>query len=438
MSKAQTSKTPVSGLWALAPGYEDEARMAIAQMRNNAPLVPMSAADVAWGTTFAPWEQAGSEVRIPVRGVLLSGVAMTTPWFTGYEYLEAAIARARNDETIERVVFVVNSPGGEAGPVASVAEAVAGLADEKIVEVEVRHLMASAAYIIMAPAAHIAVTPTAVVGSIGVITEMASYARMLDEAGVDVAVVSAGKWKDSTSYASPLDEGAVANMQQMIDDMYDVVVGVVADGRGISRDVVVGRWGAGLYAGERAVRVGLADAVIAATTDPAGGVVQDQQEQQEMDDMTDDTEAKKRRKDKDCAAKAPEAAGSEAIAADAAVQLAAIEKARSEAREEVLAAVKALMETEAVANAGIPAPFEAGMKVLLGGGSAELATETAGIVARAVGEQPAEAKSPLAAAMTVHDTPVDAAADDEAGETADDDPVKAMLASYRRAAGVAG
>jgi protease-4 len=118
---------------------------------------------------------------------------------------------------VKSVVMVFNSPGGTASGTDEVAQDVADLAKVKPVTAYADTLMASAAYYLAAPSNAIFASPSSIVGSIGTIRTVASMSRMLESMGIDVDLITSGKWKAAGHPAKELTKDEKAMFQEQVD-----------------------------------------------------------------------------------------------------------------------------------------------------------------------------------------------------------------------------
>jgi protease IV len=176
------------------------------------------------------------------------------------EWVES-VRRIRRSHRIPAVVLDVDSPGGSAPASDYAYLALARLAAEKPVIAHVRGVGASGAYLAALAASRIVVAPTAVVGSIGVISAGPRVAALLERIGVRIQETRAGSlkglgapWRDDT----PEEE---AKERELVDAFYEAFVGRVAEGRKMpverARELATGE----VWLGTRAVELGLADEV---------------------------------------------------------------------------------------------------------------------------------------------------------------------------------
>ncbi|NBE05937.1 S49 family peptidase [Rhodobacter sp. CCP-1] len=111
---------------------------------------------------------------VPVRGILTHGSALYESWFgwATYSGIEDTAAQLAADADVTAVILDMNSPGGLVIGCEAAAEAIRSLRAVKPVHALVNPLAASAAYLIASQATSITMTPGALVGSIGTMTEV--------------------------------------------------------------------------------------------------------------------------------------------------------------------------------------------------------------------------------------------------------------------------
>lgn len=199
---------------------------------------------------------------VRVEGVILSGNAPTTPFTTeGNAYSRRIIdelLQAQADFNVKAIVLRINSPGGS---VVGSDEIYQALRDEinKPVIVSMGELAASGGYYIAAGADRIMANPATFTGSIGVILSVTHVENLLSKVGVDVTIIKSGELKDELSPYREMTEEERALWQGIIDEAYEQFVGVVTEGRGMSRDKVRELADGRVYTGRQALELGLID-----------------------------------------------------------------------------------------------------------------------------------------------------------------------------------
>lgn len=151
---------------------------------------------------------------------------------TSYEGLAAQVKDAKNDPKVKSVIIDLDSPGGEATGMFSLAAAVRDLAAVKPVVAVVNDMAASAAYGIASAASEIVVSPTSIVGSIGVVLTHLDRSGELAAKGIKPTLIYAGRNKVDGNPFGPLSDAVKADLQAEVAKFYDQFVGLVALGRG--------------------------------------------------------------------------------------------------------------------------------------------------------------------------------------------------------------
>ncbi len=177
---------------------------------------------------------------------------------TFMQQLQAAGEAAR----IKAIVVVVDSPGGSVRLIPEAAQLVRTVRARKPVIVAIDGSACSAAYWIACQSTALIATPSAQVGAIGVLAERPSIARRLQQDGVDVTVVHAGKFKHHGHVALPLEDSERQWLQREVDATYAEFVAAVAAGRRVSPSTVRDGYGEGRpVRAADALALGMIDAV---------------------------------------------------------------------------------------------------------------------------------------------------------------------------------
>jgi signal peptide peptidase SppA len=179
---------------------------------------------------------------------------------TSYEGLAAQLAAAERDDAVKGVVLDIDSPGGEAGGAMETAARIRALDAKKPVVAFVNGLAASAAYALASGARTIVVTPSAMLGSIGVVWMHVDRSAQVERAGVKPTLLTAGAFKTDGHSLAPLAADARGRIQAQINKIYDLFVETVAAHRPMTA-AAVRATEAGVYIGSQAVDARLADQV---------------------------------------------------------------------------------------------------------------------------------------------------------------------------------
>ena len=178
----------------------------------------------------------------------------------GTDSIIRQIQAARDDAEVRAVVIRINSPGGSAPASQEVGEELKKLrASGKVVIASMGDVAASGGYWIAALCDRIYANPGTITGSIGVYIPYANWQELLKKIGVSGEKIKSGPHKDMLSPERPMSEKERAIVQEMVDDLYEQFVAVVAEGRKMDpvkvRQLADGR----IYTGRQAKALGLVD-----------------------------------------------------------------------------------------------------------------------------------------------------------------------------------
>lgn len=199
---------------------------------------------------------------LPVSGTLLHKYGHVQPYSgcTGYDGIAHRIREADSDAGVHTIMLDMDSPGGEVAGCAELAKIIA--ATETNIVAYVDELSASAAYWLASSCDLIVGPPSAQVGSIGVVRMHADMSGKLEDEGIKVTFIHAGRHKvDGNPYAA-LPEDVRASFQAEIDFLYDMFVEDVARGRSVMTEEQVRATEAKVYRAEQALGLGMIDAVM--------------------------------------------------------------------------------------------------------------------------------------------------------------------------------
>lgn len=223
----------------------------------------------------------GQIAVIPIRGTI--GQHRSSDYWTDShtETIAGQIGSMLVNPSIGAVVLDIDSPGGIVYGTPELAETIRGARGSgKPIYALANGQAASAAFWIGSAADKLFVTPSGEVGSIGVWSAHTDMSGMLDQIGVDITLVSAGKHKVEGHPFAPLEDEARAEMQRSVDRYYDMFLSDVAAGRGEKKAVIREAYGQGRMLGaEAAKRVGMVDG-IATMPELLAGIMRPRQQRQ--------------------------------------------------------------------------------------------------------------------------------------------------------------
>lgn len=151
---------------------------------------------------------------------------------TSYEGIQHQIKTAMNDSAVKSVILDMHTPGGEATGAFETAEMVRQLSSVKRTTAVVNGMAASAGYAIASGANEIVATESGLSGSIGVVLLHADFSRQLANAGIEPTLIFAGAHKVDGNPFEPLSTEVRSDLQDEVNNLYDMFLKTVAKGRG--------------------------------------------------------------------------------------------------------------------------------------------------------------------------------------------------------------
>lgn len=213
------------------------------------------------GDDDTPYALVDQVAVVPVVGALVK----RNSWFScfnTYSDVQAMVSQALDDPRAAAVLLLIDSPGGSVDGCQELAEFLATAAGRKPLFAYADGQMTSAAYWLGSCAREIAAPPTAVVGSIGVVTVHHDRSGMDEKAGLKRTYLSAGRFKAAGHDAAPLSDEGRSVIQGFLDDTYAIFLRDVAKNRGLDLSSAE-TWADGkVFLAEAAKAAGLVDFVM--------------------------------------------------------------------------------------------------------------------------------------------------------------------------------
>jgi capsid assembly protease len=208
--------------------------------------------------------RAGAIAVLPLHGTISNRMGMMSEMSGGTsterfsQWLKAALA----DPQVKSIVMDIDSPGGTVAGVQELADEIYKGRDAKPIVAVANSMAASAAYYLGSQASELVVTPSGEVGSIGVFAAHEDVSKVLENAGVKVSFISAGKYKTEANPYEPLSGDARDAMQAKVNEYYSQFTSAVARGRNVPKAQVESGFGEGrMVMAKDAVKQGMADRV---------------------------------------------------------------------------------------------------------------------------------------------------------------------------------
>ncbi|WP_264736379.1 MULTISPECIES: S49 family peptidase [unclassified Wolbachia] len=199
---------------------------------------------------------------IPIHGILTKkpGAFDEMLGMTSYEQIEVQVKQALEDSSIETILLDIDSPGGEVNGIFDLADFIYSARAKKRIVAIANDDAYSAAYAIASSAEKVFVSRTSGVGSIGVIASHIDQSRFDEKQGIKYTTIFAGSRKNDLNPHEPMTSESLESLKKEVDRLYEMFVQLIARNRGLSIEKIRSTE-AGLYFGENAVEIGLADGI---------------------------------------------------------------------------------------------------------------------------------------------------------------------------------
>ena len=178
----------------------------------------------------------------------------------GRAYVET-IRELREDDRVKAIVLRVNSGGGSALASENVWRELSLAREQgKAVVTSMGDFAASGGYYIAAATDSIFAMPNTITGSIGVVAVVPNFSELMDDRlGINFDTVNTGEYSTAFTTVLPWSQRDKAVIQEGIQDIYELFVKRVADGRDLPvakvKQLAKGR----VYTGRDAIELGLVD-----------------------------------------------------------------------------------------------------------------------------------------------------------------------------------
>jgi protease-4 len=178
------------------------------------------------------------------------------------EKINSALQAAFKDKNTQGVIMRINSPGGSPVQSQTIYDEMKRLRKkypDVPLYVVVEDICASGGYFVAAGADKIYVSPSSIVGSIGVLMNGFGFTGLMDKLGVDRRLITAGEHKGMLDPFSPVDPKEIEYAKTLIKDVHQQFINVVKEGRGKRLKETPDMFSGLIWTGAKSVELGLAD-----------------------------------------------------------------------------------------------------------------------------------------------------------------------------------
>jgi protease IV len=199
----------------------------------------------------------GQIAKIDIEGVIMGDSRGSSKMLS---QTLAQLNEAARDSQVKAILLRIDSPGGEVTASDTIYHRVKKVAEIKPVVVYMDSVAASGGYYIACGGTKIIAHPTAITGSIGVIMQAPGYQDLLTKVGMEWRTFKSGAMKDAGSGSRAMTPEEREYFQRLVMQNYERFVGIVAEARKKSVDMLKNGPADGrIFIGEEARVQGLVD-----------------------------------------------------------------------------------------------------------------------------------------------------------------------------------
>lgn len=255
--------------WAMERGTFDRMRMIL---RRHSDGIRLDAGEIhaAIGRPSEAPNPANRDYQIhngvalvPIQGVLarhaedVGGVSQ--PRGTSYEAVTKHLQMATADAGVERILLVIESPGGSVNGLRNAVEAVRTARLAKPVDALIDGMGCSAAYWLAAAAENIYATADSLLGSVGTVWPWYDDSAAFAKEGIRPVILRSGEDKAIGQDGEVLKPEWIAHLQQMVNQLGGAFVASVAEFRDLSAEQVKTISSGSFWLPDQAMTLGLID-----------------------------------------------------------------------------------------------------------------------------------------------------------------------------------
>ncbi|MBD1829516.1 signal peptide peptidase SppA [Microcoleus vaginatus GB1-A2] len=179
----------------------------------------------------------------------------------GGDRIAQEMRKIRENDDVKAVVLRVNSPGGSATAAEVIGREVMLTGKKKPVIVSMGNLAASGGYWISMGSNRIFAEPNTITGSIGVFGMLFNAEKLAANNGLTWDVVKTARFADTSTVSRPKTPQELANIQRIVDRIYDRFITKVATSRKLPKNKVQEIAQGRVWSGTAAKQLGLVDEI---------------------------------------------------------------------------------------------------------------------------------------------------------------------------------
>lgn len=227
-----------------------------ARMAGQMPDMPMDDDDEMDDMMDGMLDMRGDSAIIPIKGVITAHASdiPASSCGCGLDIVSQKIKAARASSEVRIIVFDMCTPGGGVPQLPETARLISSITDKRTVAYADTECCSAGVWL-ASQCNYFYCAQSASVGSIGVWCAYLDASRMMQNEGLNMQAISAGKFKLLGAYWKPLTPEETGMLQADVDKIYSQFKEAVNLNREIADDYMQGQ----IFDGEQACEVGLCD-----------------------------------------------------------------------------------------------------------------------------------------------------------------------------------
>ena len=207
-------------------------------------------------------EIQGRVAIVPMRGTMVNRLAHFPPMLIDQTIARSEIQRLGMDKTVGAIVLDVDSGGGTVEGTPELADMVAAVGKKKPVIAAINGWAGSAMYWTVSAATKIVVSPSSMVGSVGVIATHIDDTQAMENEGYKVEHITSTDSPYKAEGVGELTDESREYIQGRVDKIHDQFVSAIAKYRGVSKSHVNAEFGKGrMFYADEAKERGMVDEI---------------------------------------------------------------------------------------------------------------------------------------------------------------------------------
>lgn len=180
--------------------------------------------------------------------------------------MRAAVRKAADDENVDAILLLIDSPGGTVAGTDSLAQDVAQANEHKPVYAHIEDLGASAAYYVASQCRRITASRTSIIGSLGTMMVVVDSSDAADMQGLKVIPLTSGGMKGAGTGGTKITDEQLNYFQERVDDGTKHFKTAVQSGRRFTKEKTDKLFDGRVHDAAVAQELGLIDDVVSLDT----------------------------------------------------------------------------------------------------------------------------------------------------------------------------